>query len=87
MSYEALYRLWRPKRFEDVIGQEHITTTLRNQIKYDRIVHAYIFSGTRYRQDLHSKDLARRSIVWNHPRGSRNKCKVCHGIESPPLWM
>jgi DNA polymerase-3 subunit gamma/tau len=47
MSYVALYRKWRPDNFEDVKGQDHIVTTLRNQIKYDRIGHAYLFCGTR----------------------------------------
>ena len=47
MSYTALYRKFRPDRFEDVKGQDHIVTTLRNQIKADRIGHAYLFTGTR----------------------------------------
>ena len=47
MAYTALYREWRPKNFSDVIGQEHITTTLVNEIKSNRIGHAYLFSGTR----------------------------------------
>lgn len=47
MSYKALYREWRPKNFEDVIGQEHITTTLKNEIINKRTSHAYLFCGTR----------------------------------------
>ena len=47
MSYQALYRKWRPDNFEDVKGQEHIVTTLKNQINADRIGHAYLFCGTR----------------------------------------
>ncbi|HSL87541.1 MAG TPA: DNA polymerase III subunit gamma/tau, partial [Bacteroidales bacterium] len=47
MAYTALYREWRPRVFSDVIGQEHITTTLINEIKANRIGHAYLFSGTR----------------------------------------
>ena len=47
MSYTALYRKFRPQEFEDVKGQEHIVTTLKNQIKADRIGHAYLFCGTR----------------------------------------
>ena len=46
MSYTALYRKFRPQEFEDVKGQEHIVTTLKNQIKADRIGHAYLFCGT-----------------------------------------
>lgn len=47
MSYQALYRKFRPANFQDVKGQEHIVTTLKNQIKADRIGHAYLFCGTR----------------------------------------
>ncbi len=47
MSYTALYRKFRPDIFEDVKGQDQIVTTLRNQIKADRIGHAYLFTGTR----------------------------------------
>ena len=47
MSYVALYRKFRPQTFDEVKGQEHIVTTLKNQIKNDRIGHAYIFTGTR----------------------------------------
>ena len=47
MSYQALYRRYRPKYFRDVVGQEHITTTLKNQVMSGRIAHAYLFCGTR----------------------------------------
>ena len=47
MSYQALYRKFRPEDFDDVNGQEHIVTTLKNQIKADHIGHAYLFCGTR----------------------------------------
>ena len=47
MSYTALYRKYRPQSFEDVKGQNHIVTTLRNQIRAERIGHAYLFCGTR----------------------------------------
>lgn len=47
MGYTALYREWRPKTFEDLVGQEHITTTLKNEILNNRIAHAYLFCGTR----------------------------------------
>lgn len=47
MSYTALYRKWRPDNFEDVKGQDHIVKTLKNQIKADRVGHAYLFCGTR----------------------------------------
>ena len=47
MSYTALYRKFRPSEFSDVKGQDHIVTTLKNQINADRIGHAYLFCGTR----------------------------------------
>lgn len=47
MSYTALYRKFRPDNFDDVKGQDHIVTTLTNQIKANRIGHAYLFCGTR----------------------------------------
>ena len=47
MAYTALYRKWRPNVFDDVKGQDHVVTTLKNQIIADRIGHAYLFCGTR----------------------------------------
>ena len=47
MSYLALYRKYRPQTFDKVVGQEHITKTLENQVKNNKISHAYLFCGTR----------------------------------------
>ena len=47
MSYTALYRKFRPQDFEDVKGQDHIVTALKNQVKANRLGHAYLFTGTR----------------------------------------
>ena len=47
MSYTALYRKFRPKGFDEVKGQDSVVTVLKNQIKYNKIGHAYMFSGTR----------------------------------------
>ena len=47
MNYVALYRKYRPQTFDDVIGQDHIINTLRNQILHDKVNHAYLFTGTR----------------------------------------
>src|SRR5687768_2428180 len=47
MSYQVIARKWRPQTFEEVTGQEHITQTLRNALEYDRLHHAYLFSGAR----------------------------------------
>ena len=45
--YQALYRKWRPRTFDDVVGQEHITQTLKQQVSGGRLSHAYLFTGTR----------------------------------------
>jgi DNA polymerase III subunit gamma/tau len=47
MAYEVLARKWRPQHFEDVVGQEHVTRTLKNAIESNRIAHAYLFVGSR----------------------------------------
>ncbi|MEE1049469.1 MAG: DNA polymerase III subunit gamma/tau, partial [Clostridia bacterium] len=46
-AYQALYRKWRPMTFDDVVGQEHITKTLKNEIVSGKLAHAYLFCGTR----------------------------------------
>jgi DNA polymerase III gamma/tau subunit len=47
VSYQALYRVWRPQQFIDVVGQEHVTKTLQNALLQEKISHAYLFSGPR----------------------------------------
>ena len=47
MAYQALYRQWRPVNFAQMVGQEHIVKTLRNQVASGRIAHAYLFCGSR----------------------------------------
>jgi len=62
MSYTALYRKFRPSEFDEVKGQDHIVTTLRNQIQTERIGHAYLFLwNQRNRQDNNCKDLSKSS--------------------------
>jgi len=61
MSYTALYRKFRPVEFEDVKGQEHIITTLKNQIEANRIGHAYLFCGTRGTGNNGCKDFCKGS--------------------------
>ena len=58
MAYTALYREWRPRTFYDVVGQEHITTTLKNQILNNRIAHTS-FCGTRGTGNLYSKSICK----------------------------
>jgi DNA polymerase-3 subunit gamma/tau len=84
MSYVALYRKWRPDTFEDVRGQEHIVTTLRNQIKYSRIGHAYLFCGTRGTGKTTLAKIMAKAANCEHPvDGSPcGECESCRQIAS-----
>ena len=82
--YQALYRKWRPKTFDDVAGQEHITTTLRNELKNDRISHAYLFTGSRGTgKTTCAKILAKAVNCLNPKDGSPcGECEVCREIDN-----
>ncbi|MDY5912636.1 MAG: DNA polymerase III subunit gamma/tau [Inconstantimicrobium porci] len=84
MGYTALYREWRPKSFDDVVGQEHITTTLKNQILNDRIAHAYLFCGTRGTgKTSTAKVFAKALNCLNLKDGEPcNECEMCKKINS-----
>ena len=82
MSYTALYRKFRPQEFEDVKGQEHIVTTLKNQIKADRIGHAYLFCGTRGTGKTTIAKIFAKAVNCEHPvDGSPcGECSACKAI-------
>ncbi len=84
MSYQALYRKWRPTTFEDVKGQDHIVTTLKNQIKLDRIGHAYLFCGTRGTGKTTIAKIFAKAVNCEHPvDGSPcGECPSCKAIAS-----
>jgi DNA polymerase-3 subunit gamma/tau len=79
MAYRALYRQYRPARFEDVIGQEHITTTLKHQVSSDRPAHAYLFCGTRGTGKITSARILARAVNCLSPEGGEpcGKCEAC----------
>ena len=82
MAYTALYREWRPKSFQDVVGQEHITITLKNQIKNQRAAHAYLFCGTRGTgKTSTAKIMAKALNCLNLQEGEPcNECEMCKKI-------
>ena len=82
MAYQALYRKWRPLEFEDVKGQEHIVTTLKNQIRADRIGHAYLFCGTRGTGKTTVAKIFAKAVNCEHPvDGSPcGECPTCKAI-------
>ena len=82
MSYTALYRKFRPQEFEDVKGQEHIVTTLKNQIKADRIGHAYLFCGTRGTGKTTIAKIFAKAVNCQHPEDGSpcGNCPSCKAI-------
>ncbi|EOD4518480.1 DNA polymerase III subunit gamma/tau [Staphylococcus aureus] len=82
MNYQALYRMYRPQSFEDVVGQEHVTKTLRNAISKEKQSHAYIFSGPRGTGKTSiAKVFAKAINCLNSTDGEPcNECHICKGI-------
>ena len=82
MSYTALYRKFRPTEFEDVKGQDHIITTLQNQIRANRIGHAYLFCGTRGTGKTTVAKIFAKAVNCEHPvNGSPcGECAMCRSI-------
>ncbi len=81
--YQALYRKWRPRTFDDVAGQEHITETLKGQLAAGRLSHAYLFTGTRGTGKTTCAKLLARAVNCEHPVNGNpcNQCPSCRGIE------
>ncbi|MBW9173675.1 DNA polymerase III subunit gamma/tau [Clostridium estertheticum] len=84
MAYMALYREWRPRTFGDVVGQEHVTITLKNQINNERIAHAYLLCGTRGTgKTSTAKILAKAVNCLNSDNGEPcNECEMCKMINA-----
>lgn len=82
MTYQSLYRRFRPKTFNDVLGQEHITTTLKNQILSNNVAHAYLFSGTRGTGKTSTAKIFARAVncIDSIDGNPCNECELCKGI-------
>lgn len=84
MSYVALYRKFRPTTFEEVKGQDHIVTTLKNQIKAGRMQHAYLFCGTRGTGKTSVAKILAKAVNCEHPSDGSpcNECEMCRSIQN-----
>ena len=82
--YQALYRKWRPRTFDDVVGQSHITETLKRQVASGRLSHAYLFTGTRGTGKTTCAKILARAVNCEHPVDGNpcNGCDACRGIEN-----
>ena len=82
--YQALYRKWRPRTFDDVVGQSHITDTLKRQVAAGRLSHAYLFTGTRGTGKTTCAKILARAVNCEHPVDGNpcNACPACLGIEN-----
>lgn len=84
LAYTALYREWRPKTFDEVVGQAHVTTTLKNQIKNNRIAHAYLLCGTRGTGKTSTAKIFSKAVnCLNLQDGEPcNECEMCKKINA-----
>ncbi|WP_042453775.1 DNA polymerase III subunit gamma/tau [Neobacillus dielmonensis] len=82
MSYQALYRVWRPQTFMDVVGQEHVTKTLQNALLQQKTSHAYLFSGPRGTGKTSAAKILAKAINCEHAPTAEpcNECAACRGI-------
>lgn len=87
MSYQALYRVWRPQRFSDLVGQQIVTTTLKNAIITKRISHAYLFAGPRGTGKTSAAKIFAKAVNCHHQTDGEpcNECELCQAITAGQL--
>ena len=87
MSYTALYRKFRPQTFSEIVGQEHITQTIKNQIIAGRVGHAYLFNGGRGTGKTSAAKVLARAINCLNPQDGEpcNECEICKAALSGAL--
>jgi DNA polymerase III subunit gamma/tau len=85
MKHLALYRKYRPSKFDEVIGQDHIIKTLKNQVETGQISHAYLFNGTRGTGKTSTAKILAKAINCKEPKGGSPclTCQVCKALEDP----
>ncbi len=82
--YQVLYRKWRPQTFSDVYGQPHVTTALKNELRTNRLAHAYLFTGSRGTGKTTCAKILAKAVNCLHPVDGDpcNECDVCRGIDA-----
>ncbi len=85
--YQVLYRKWRPKTFADVVGQPHVTETLKNELISGRIAHAYLFTGSRGTGKTTCAKIFAKAVNCLHPNDGNpcGECEICRGIEDESI--